>query len=224
MHFPLAGEGVCEKMNPFQSQQQSQATTQRHLYPRKQLATLALASVVSMLLISGDFVFRSRLGGAIGLLAIIGFMIYLLVIATITVVDWHGFLTMNGLVKWKLMTERQRFIAGCFFIALNVFVLGGYLAQAYLTYRRYRQLEPLRRRRKIAELEAELGMIPRTDGTCYKCHRPLQLDAEFCAYCGETVMQRPRICPECYTTTLPDARWCPACGAQLDTTVLSHEK
>lgn len=211
-------------MHPFQSQQQSSATSQRHLYPWKLLATLAIASVVSMLLISGDFVFQSSLGGASGLLAIIGFTIYLLVITTIMVVDWHGFLTMNGLLQWKSMTGRQRFIAGCFFVALNVFVLVFYLAQAYLTYRRYRQLEPLRRRRKIAELEAELGMIPRTAGTCHKCHQPLQLDAEFCAYCGETVTQRPRICPACSTTTLPDARWCPACGAQLDTTVLSHEK
>ncbi len=208
-------------MNLFQSQQQSPATSQHHLYPGKLLTTLAIASVVSMLLISGDFVFQSSLGRASGLLAIIGFTIYLLVITTIMVVDWHGFLTMNGLLQWKSMTERQRFIARCFFVALNVFVLSFYLAQAYLTYRRYRQLEPLRRRRKIAELEAELGMIPRTDGTCHKCHQPLQLDAEFCAYCGETVTQRPRICPECYTTTLPDARWCPACGAQLDTTVLS---
>ncbi len=211
-------------MNLFQSQQQSQATSQHHLYPGKLLATLAIASVVSMLLIFGAHVFQSSLGGASGPLAIMGFAIYLLVITTITAVDWRGFLTMNGWLKWKSMTDQRRLIAGCLFVALNVIFLGFYLAQAYLTYRRYRQLEPLRRRRRIAELEAELGMIPRTEGACYKCHRPLQLGAEFCAYCGETVTQRPRICPECYATTLPDARWCPACGAQLDMTVLSHEK
>jgi RNA polymerase subunit RPABC4/transcription elongation factor Spt4 len=209
-------------MNLLQSQQQSQATSQRHLYPGKLLATLAIASVVSMLLIAGDYVFQSSLGAASGPLAIMGFTIYLLVITKITVVDWRGFLTMNGLLKWKSMTNKQRFIVGCLFVALNVFVLGFYLAQAYLTYRRYKQLEPIRRRRKIAELEAQLGMIPRTDGKCHNCHQPLQLGAEFCAYCGATVTLRPRICPECYTTTLPDARWCPACGAQLDTTVLSQ--
>ena len=209
-------------MNLLQSQQQSKATSQRHLYPGKQLATLAIASIVSILLISGDYVFQGSLGGASGPLAIMGFTIYLLVITRITVVDWRGFLTMNGLLKWKSMTNKQRLTAGCLFVALNVFVLGFYLAQAYLTYRLYKQSEPLRRRRKIAELEADLGMIPRTDGNCQKCHQPLQLGAEFCAYCGETVTLRPRICPECFTTTLPDARWCPACGAQLDTTVLSH--
>jgi RNA polymerase subunit RPABC4/transcription elongation factor Spt4 len=210
-------------MKLFQSQQQSQATSQRHLYPGKLLAPLAIAPVVSMLLISGADVFQSRLGGASSPLAIIGFAIYLLVITTILAVDWRGFLTMNGWLKWKSMTDQRRLIAGCLFGVLNVVVLGIYLAQAYLTYRRYRQLEPLRRRRKIAELEAELGMIPRIDGNCHKCHQPLQLGAEFCAYCGETVTQRPRICPECYATTLPDARWCPVCGAQLDTTVLSFE-
>jgi RNA polymerase subunit RPABC4/transcription elongation factor Spt4 len=209
-------------MKLLQSQQQSQATSQRCLYPGKLLATLAIASVVSMFLISGDYVFQSSLGEASGPLAIMGFTIYLLVITKIAVVDWRGFLTMNGLLKWKSMTNKQRLLVACLFVALNVFVLGFYLAQAYLTYRRYKQLEPIRRRRKIAELEAELGMIPRTDGKCHKCHQPLQLGAEFCAYCGETVTLRPRICPECYTTTLPDARWCPACGAQLNTTVLSH--
>ena len=208
-------------MNLFQSQQQSPATSQHHLYPGKLLTTLAIASVVSMLLISGDFVFQSSLGWASGPLAIMGFTIYLLVIAAVTVVDWRGFLTMNGFLKWKSPTGRQRLFVGCLFVVLNVVVLGIYLTQAYQTYRCYKKLEPLRRQRKIAELEAELGMIPRTDGTCHKCHQPLQLDAEFCAYCGETVTQRPRICPACSTTTLPDARWCPACGAQLDMTVLS---
>ncbi len=209
-------------MNPLQSQHQSQTTSQHHLYPGKLLATLASASVVSMLLISGASVFQSSLGGASGPLVTMGFLIYLLVIATITVVDWRGFLTMNGSLKWKSMTNQQRLLVGCLFVVFNVFVLGFYLAQAYLAYHRYRQLEPLRHRRKIAEQEAELGMIPQTDGNCRKCHQPLQLGAEFCAYCRDRVTERPRICPECSTTTLPDARWCRACGAQIDTTVLSH--
>ena len=209
-------------MNISQSQQQSQTTAQHHLYTGKLLVALVIASVVSILLISGDYVFQRSLDGASGPLALIGFAIYLLVIATITIVDWRGFLTMNGFLKWKPMTGRQRLLVGCLFVALNVFVLGLYIVQAYLTNCRYRQLEPLRRRRKIAEQEAELGMIPRTEGNCHKCHQPLQLCAEFCAYCGARVTERPRICPACYATTLPDARWCPACGAQLDTAVFSH--
>ena len=209
-------------MNISQPQQQSQTTAQRHVYTVKLLAELAIASVVSVLLISGDYVFQRSLGGVSSPLALMGFTTYLLVITTITIVDWRGFLTMNGFLKWKRMTGGKRLLVGCLFVALNVFVLGLYFVQAYLTYCRYRQLEPLRRRRKIAEQEAELGMIPRTDGNCHKCHQPLQLCAEFCAYCRARVTERPRICPECYATTLPDARWCPACGAQLDTPVFSH--
>ena len=209
-------------MNISQSQQQSQTTAQRHLYTVKLLAELAIASVVSVLLISGDYVFQRSLGGASSPLALMGITIYLLVIATITIVDWRGFLTMNGFLKWKRMRGGKRLLVGCLFVALNVFVLGLYFEQAYLTNCRYRELEPLRRRHKIAEQEAELGMIPRTDGNCRKCHQPLQLCAEFCAYCGARVTERPRICPECYATTLPDARWCPACGAQLDTAVFSR--
>jgi len=206
-------------MNTFQSQQQSQTMSQRHLYPVKLLATLAIASVVSMLLISGDFFFQSSLGWASGPLAIMGFTIYLLVIAAVTVVDWRGFLTMNGFLKWKSLTGRQRLFVGCLFVVLNVFFLGLYLLQAYQKYRYYWQLEPLRQKLRIAKQEAALGMIPQTDGNCHKCHQPLQLGAEFCVYCRERVVEQPRICPVCYARTLPDARWCPECGTQLDTTV-----
>jgi len=209
-------------MNISQPQQQSQTKAQRHLYTGKQLAVLVIVSFVSMLLISGAYVFQGSLGAASGPLALMGFTIYLLVITTIMIDDRRGFLTMNGFLKWKRMIGPQRLLVGYLFVALNVFVLGVYFAQAYLTNCRYRELEPLRRRRKIAEQEAELGMIPRTEGSCHKCHQPLQLCAEFCAYCGARVTERPRICPKCYTTTLPDARWCPACGAQLDTSVFSH--
>ena len=209
-------------MKNLQMQQQSQKMPLRHLYSGKQLATLAIASAVSMLLLSGDIVFRGNLSWATGPIAIIGLTIYLLVIATITVADWRGFLTMNGLLKWKPMSGKQRLLVGSLFVALNVFVLGSYLVQAYRKYRHYQQLEPLRRRRKLAEQEAELGMIPPTDGNCRICHRPLQLDAEFCTNCGERVVERPRICPVCYATTLPDARWCPECRAQLDSTDSSY--
>jgi RNA polymerase subunit RPABC4/transcription elongation factor Spt4 len=209
-------------MKNLQMQHQSQKMPQRHLYSGKQLATFAIASAVSMLLISGDIVFLGNLGGASGPIAIIGLTIYLLVVATITAFDWRGFLTMNGLLKWKSMSGNQRLIVGCLFVALNVFVLGSYLVQAYRKYRHYQQLEPLRRRRKLAEQEAELGMIPQTDGNCHNCQKPLQLGKEFCPYCGESVTERPRICPVCYATTQPDARWCPECRSQLDSTDSSY--
>ncbi len=70
-------------------------------------------------------------------------------------------------------------------------------------------------RRRTAHLEADLGIMPPTDGECVSCHQPLQVGATFCAYCGKPTVARPRICPACYTTTLPDARYCPQCGTVL---------
>jgi len=67
--------------------QQSQTKAQRHLYTRKQLAVLVIVAFVSMLLISGDYVFQRSLGGASGPLALLGFTIYLLVITTIMIDD-----------------------------------------------------------------------------------------------------------------------------------------
>src|SRR5437899_13049938 len=107
-------------MNTLRFQQRSQTLSQRHLYSGKPLATLAITSVASTLLISGVYVFQGSLGWASGPLAIMGITIYLLVIATIMRFDWRGFLTMNGLLKWKSMTGKQRLIAGCLFVALNV--------------------------------------------------------------------------------------------------------
>lgn len=211
-------------MDLIKARQQLQILSQRRLYSGKRLATLAFAAAVSTLLVCGDYVFQSSLGWASGPLALVGLTIYLLVITSIMVVDWRCFLTMNGLLKWKSMRDGRKFIVGCLFVGLNVFFLGFYLAQAYSTYRLNRELEPLRYRRKIAEQEAALGMIPHTEGSCQKCHQPLQLGAEFCAYCRERVIQRPRICPVCYNTTLPDARWCPACGSQIDVNVLSNAR
>ena len=169
---------------------------------------LVTASVISITLIFGS--------GISSLLTVLSFLIYLGVISTIMVKDWRGFLTMNGWLKWRSMGDQQRLMVGCLFAVFNAVFLLVYLGQAYMTYRRDKQLEPLKRRRKIAEQEAELGMMPHTDGTCYKCNQPLQVGAEFCVFCGARVMPRPRICPECYATALPDARWCPECGAQLE--------
>jgi rubredoxin len=194
-------------MNAFQPQQRSRVMPQRYVYSGKLLATLVIASVISILLIFGS--------GISSLLTMLSFSIYLLVISIIMVKDWRGFLTMNGALKWRSMGDQQRTMVRFLFVVFNVVFLEVYLAQAYLTYRHDRQLEPLKRKRKIAEQEAELGIMPHTDGTCGKCNQPLQVGAEFCVFCGARAMPRPRICPECFATALPDARWCPECGAQL---------
>jgi RNA polymerase subunit RPABC4/transcription elongation factor Spt4 len=210
----LQREG-CENMNILQAQQQEKKWARVHLYTGKRLAALTLASVISVLVSAGDFHFQSSLGWFSGPLAIVSITIYLLVIATILMADWHGFLTMNGSIKWRSMSDARMILVGCVFVVCNVFFLGYYLVRAYQKYRNDKRLEPLRQKRKKAQLEAGLGMIPPTEGVCHRCHRPLQLGAEFCSYCRASVTERPRICPACYATAQPDAIWCPLCGAQL---------
>ena len=82
----------------------------------------------------------------------------------------------------------------------------------------------LSRRRRTAHLEADLGIVPPTEGECASCHKPLQVGAAFCAYCGKPTVAHPRICPICYTTTQPDASYCPQCGAVLPSTVGTNSR
>ena len=80
-------------MNRSQFQRQSQMTPQRHVYPLKLLARLASATALSILLILSGHVFQSSLGSVSPLLSYTGYIIYLVVITTILVQDWRGFLT-----------------------------------------------------------------------------------------------------------------------------------
>jgi hypothetical protein len=203
-------------MNMQQVQQQEKRLTRIHLYSKKQLAGLTLAAAVSVLLSAGDYLFHSSLSWASGPILIASMTIYLLVIATILLMDWHGFLTMNGSIKWGSMTNTWMIFLGCVFVVCNIFFLGYYLVRAYQKYLNYKRLEPLRWKRRQAEAEAGEGIMLPTEGTCRTCHRPLLMGAEYCTYCRESVKERPRICPECYTRALPDSIWCPSCGSQID--------
>jgi Double zinc ribbon len=96
-------------------------------------------------------------------------------------------------------------------------LLGVYLALSVVDYRESQRRKPLERQRRIAELEAQLGILPGTTGDCPTCSKPLQLGANYCAYCRSSVSLRPLVCPNCATTTAPDAVWCPTCGRNLGT-------
>jgi ribosomal protein L40E len=187
-----------------------------YLYKGKQLVALTAASILSVLLSVGVYFFHRDLGSLNAPLTITAVVLYLLVIAFILVVDWRGFLTMNGAIKWAAMTDRRMVVVGCVFFVGNVFFLGFYLVRAYQKYRNDKQLEPLRQKRKNSRLEFELGMIPPTEGVCHNCQAPLQVGAEFCWNCGKSVMERPRICPICFATTQPEAEYCPKCGTHFD--------
>jgi hypothetical protein len=203
-------------MNMLQAQQLEKRLSRIHLYKGKQLVGLTLAAAISVLLSAGDYQFHSSLSWLSGPLVIASIILYLLVIATILVIDWHGFLTMNGGIKWRSMSDSRIIFVGCIFVLCNVFFLGYYLVRAYQKYRNYKRLKPLRVKRQEAELEAKLGFIPPTDGECRKCHQLIQVGSEFCSFCGESVIERPLICPQCFATALPGSKWCPSCRAPLD--------
>lgn len=78
-----------------------------------------------------------------------------------------------------------------------------------------KQRMALARQERTAQLEAQLGLLPPTDGTCAACGKALQVGATYCVYCGQPTVTRPRVCPQCHTTALPDARFCPQCRAVL---------
>lgn len=101
-------------------------------------------------------------------------------------------------------------------VTLMVVSLGLYILLSVVDHRNARRLAPLDRERRIAELEAQLGIPPATRGSCRDCAKPLQLGAHYCAYCRAPVVPQPRICPSCAATALPDATWCPKCGKSLD--------
>jgi RNA polymerase subunit RPABC4/transcription elongation factor Spt4 len=145
---------------------------------------------------------------------VIGLLLLDLVVAM--VLDWRGFTTLNGRLHWSRHGSLWKITMGSVYVVFFMIMLPVYLVFALKDQRTAYDYARLEQQRHIAELESEMGMTPPTEGTCPHCHKPLQLGAEFCAYCGARAVARPRVCPVCATTTLPDAKWCPHCGTSLD--------
>ncbi len=159
----------------------------------------------------------------IGTLGMVGMLVYATVFVSLLALNLGGFV--RAISAHRLLGQGQNQAFGCavavliFFCAFpfifllyplfGVFQYGrGYLEQ--------RKKYPLEHQRRIAELEAQLGIQPGVEGTCPYCGKPLQVDAEFCAFCGKRVEEEMRVCPKCGTVTLPGAKWCPKCGVALD--------
>lgn len=190
------------------------------IYSFPLLIGLIVAYVLSMTLLFTDPNMTSSASdstlGALGSLGMVGL---LAVGVTVCILDWRGFTSLNGFIKWGRMRGWQKFIVGYFFLGLSEFLLAVYFVQASLAAWRSRldaaRLRPLETQRKTAQLEASLGILPATEGVCHACGKPLQVGAEYCAYCATPVVAQPKICPVCAATALPDAKWCPKCRAAL---------
>ena len=207
-------------MSDSPSQQMSIADTPYYHYSGWLLGSLSGAWVVCMLLMFTDPSIwanaqASTQSSSFGVTGSIGVFLLLCVIVPVLVLDWRGFTTLHGAIKWGRMKGWQKFVVGYFFIGLAMFLLGVYFAQAFGRYRQEKALAPLKQQRHVATLEASLGIMPMTEGTCRNCHKPMQVGAQFCAYCGTSAVEQPKVCPACATVALPDARFCPKCRTPL---------
>ncbi len=145
----------------------------------------------------------------------IGLVLLYAELVCIMFVDWRGFATLKGPVQ-PGVSKLPGLAIG--YIIIPYIMLPIYFARAAREYHQWKQAKlarPLELRHEIAHLEAQLGILPSTSGTCRACQKPLQVGAEFCQYCGVPVVERPKVCPNCATTTLPDAKWCPKCRTAL---------
>jgi RNA polymerase subunit RPABC4/transcription elongation factor Spt4 len=208
------------------------ATSERYRYYNKNmLKALIIGCVISIpILIIPDMLLGSMtsttsgnsplfqyslLGGLSG----VGLLILLAEILCVMVYDWRGAITLRGALKTQRLRKGKLVSTIHWYVLLYLFfpyvMLPIYLTRTVRDQRQAAQRKPLELKRHIAEMEAQLGFLPPAEGTCRACHKQLQIGAEFCPYCGVTVIARPKVCPSCATTTFPDAKWCPQCRTAL---------
>lgn len=156
-----------------------------------------------------------------------GVLIFIVELIAVVVYDWRGAIRLRGAVKKQIM-YKEKLVSTAPGLLLLYFFIPEIMLPIYLAYvgrdlyrarankQQIEAHEQLEKRRKIAEMEAKLGILPATEGTCRSCKKPLQIGAEFCSYCGTTVVEQPKICPSCATTTFADAKFCPKCRTPLN--------
>lgn len=139
-------------------------------------------------------------------------LIFALTSAFALIRDAFGVASLRGQIPWQRLGSATRTLLVIVAIATAPLYMSYYAVRTVLQFvLRRNVVSPFR----IAQLEARLGIMPATVGTCRSCGKPLQVGAEFCSYCGETVIEYPRICPKCATVCLPDAQFCPKCRTPL---------
>ena len=203
----------------MQKQMQINKPESYHFYNRHTLNSLIAICAISLIvfvigmLASSDSNSLISIGG--------GYMYMALIVEAICimVIDRRGALTLRGGVKNHRMNKGRKVSTApiyiIFYILIPFIMIPIYLVQVTLEYRRDKLLCEQQFKYQIASLEAQLGILPPTDGECRECKKPLVVGAEFCQYCSAIVVIRPKVCLSCATTALPDAKWCPKCQAAL---------
>jgi hypothetical protein len=195
-------------------------------YGRKRLLALIIGYVVNLVLVilpalSGNFntTATENTRDWLSAVANIGFLLFIGQAIFVMIYDWYGAVTLRGWTRSRIWQESLVGDFKILYVVLYVFfpeiMLPIYLIRIASGRRQAEAERELARKRQIAGLEAQLGIMPPTNGTCRSCHKPVQVGAEFCQYCGLPVVEHPKVCPACATTALPDAKWCPHCGASL---------
>ncbi len=158
----------------------------------------------------------------LGSLAGVGVVLLFIEEVGVMIYDWRGAITLRGAIKGKTIRIPYKGkqvgtvpTLVLLYLFLPEIMLPVYLVRVAMDRHRATQLKHVEVRQRIAVMEAQLGILPPTEGVCRSCQKPLQVGAEFCSYCGVAVIERPKICPACATTTFPDAKWCPKCGTTL---------
>jgi hypothetical protein len=186
-------------------------------FGKAMLTALIVSYVIGAALIWLDPAKTGEGGG--GSMTDLGTLFVLIDLVTILVLDWRGFATLRGRIDrredfFSRITNLCLLLA---FLIISPITVGIYLVLAVRDYRRDRNQRPIDRQRRIAEMEAELGILPGMQGTCRVCGKALQIGADYCAFCGAPSVERPLICPACAATALPGATYCPECRTRLDT-------
>lgn len=157
--------------------------------------------------------------GPLAIISQIGLFILIAELVSVMVYDWRGVISLRGAFKRQTMHKGKPVSTapGCFllYLFLPEIMLPIYLVRVYRDSHKPKEDKQMDVRRQIAVIEAQLGILPAIEGNCRSCRKPLQLGAEFCSYCGETVIERPKVCPSCSTTTFADAKFCPSCRLPL---------
>lgn len=121
-------------------------------------------------------------------------IVFLGIVSSILVLDWRHILTLHGHINWATLSWPGRIGIVLVYAFFMVLLLS--LPLLYLVFALKDTIDQWRNRAhviklKTAELEASLGIVPGTKGECPQCRKPLQVGAEYCAYCGVSVSRKP---------------------------------